>query len=183
MKTAKKIGFVVESDVDKAVVEALAPRLLGDSFHAYAVRLGGAIAVRWAYSTVLALLEEKQYPHVVLLLDADSTYKPEIERRGREIQAMLDEHDLDSDAVSVCLAVPEIEAWLLAEYEERPEERQDPKVALLQHIKARRLVAPLAADLARKLDIARARARSPSFDDFARTLERASRRLDQAPAA
>jgi hypothetical protein len=183
METARKIGFVVEGDVDKAVVETLAHRLLGDKFRAYAVRLGGSIAVRWAYSTVLTLLEEKRYPHVILVLDAGSTLEPQIERKRREIEAMLEEHRLGSEDVSVCFAVPAIEAWLLAEYEDRPEESQDPRGRLLNHIQERRLVSARAAELARTLDIAKARARSPSFDELVRTLERVAQMLDRAPAA
>ncbi len=178
-----KIGFVVEGDVDKAIVETLVPRLLGERFRAYAVRLGGSIAVRWAYSTVLTLLQEKHYPHVVLLLDADSSLKPQVDRKRREIEAMFEEHRLGSDDVSVCFAVPEIEAWLLAGYEDRPEESTDPKSKLMEHMRARRLVPARVIDVARTLDIEKARSRSPSFDEFVRTLERVAHRLDQAPAA
>ena len=183
MAMERRIGFVVEGDLDKAFVEALTPRLLGEAFRAYAVRIGGRMAVRWAYSTVLMLLEEKHYPHVVLLLDADTSLEPQIQRRRREIEEMLKEHHLAGEDVSVCLAVPQIEAWLLAEYEDRPEESKDPKRSLMEHLQANRLAPTMVNDLARTLDLAKARARSPSFDAFARTLERVAHKLDQAPAA
>lgn len=179
----QKLGFVVEGDIDKVVVETLGGRLLGDAVRPYAVRLGGSMAVRWAYSTVLALLEEKRYPHVVLVLDADSVRETEVDRKQREIVAMLAEHDIGTDEVSVCLAVPEIEAWLLAEFEARPDENNDPKRALMEHMQVRRLVAADIFKLARALDITRARARSPSFDEFARTVERVGAKLAQASAA
>jgi hypothetical protein len=183
IETERKIGFIVEGDVDKAVVETLARRLLGEAFRAYAVRLGGAIAVRWAYSTVLMLLEEKHYQHVVLVLDADSSIKAELDRKRREIQVMLDQHDLGSEVVSVCLAVPEIEAWLLAAYVDRPEESVDPRGDLATLLQVRRLLPEKAAEIARELDIKKARSRSPSFDEFARLLEALAERLRQAPAA
>jgi hypothetical protein len=176
----RKIGFVVEGDIDKVVVETLSHRLLGSAVRAYGVRLGGSMAVRWAYSTVLTLLEEKQYPHVVLLLDAGAVLEPEIDRKRKEIAAMLAEHDIGAEEVSVCLAVPQIEAWLLAEFEEHPEESEDPKQALMNRMNVRRLLPADVHQLARSLDIAKARSRSPSFDEFVRTLERVGTRLTRA---
>jgi Domain of unknown function (DUF4276) len=183
MVMEKKIGFVVEGDLDKVVVETIAHRLLDETFRAHAVRIGHRIAVRWVYSTVLALLEEKHYHHVILLLDADTSLDTEIERKERDIKAMFEEHHLDSDEVSVCFAVPEIEAWLLAEYEEHPEEIRDPKSRLVNHLGKRRPVPAVVIDLARTLDIAKARSRSPSFNAFVGTLERVAVSLSQAPAA
>jgi hypothetical protein len=179
----KKIGFVVEGSVDKALVEALAPRIFGAGFEVQAIRIGGAIALRWAYSTVLTLLEEKHCHHVILLLDAGAQEPSQIDRRKQQIVAMLEEHRLGSDDVSVCLAVPEIEAWLLAAYEERREERREPKAALLEHLGARRMLPDQAAEIARTLDIEKARTRSPSFDAFVRTLGGVAARFAQAPAA
>lgn len=132
---------------------------------------------------MLAKLREAARVGRVFVLDADSTLEPQIERKRREIEAMLEEHRLGSDDVSVCFAVPQIEAWLLAEYEDRPEGSQDPRGQLLQHVQERRLASARAAELARTLDIAKARGRSPSFDEFARTLESVAQRLDRAPAA
>ncbi|MFT3766617.1 MAG: hypothetical protein QM820_14050 [Minicystis sp.] len=161
----------------------LASRLLGEGFRAYAVRLGGAVALPWAYATVLMLLEEKHYPHVIMLLDADSNLEPQIDRKRHELEAMLEEHRLGSDEVTVCLAVPEIEAWLLAAYVERPEESRDPKGDLAKHLHARRVLPQQAAELARTLDIDVARRRAPSFDTFVRSLTQVAERLRQASAA
>lgn len=179
----KTIGFVVEGSIDKAVVEALTPRVTGGAHQAFAVRIGGRIALRWAYSTVLMLLEEKRCPHVVMLLDADSSIPSQVDRRRREIEAMLEEHHLGRDEVSVCFAVPEIEAWLLAAYEEAPEQNENPKLALARHLHARPRTPEEVADLAHTLDIELAIKRSPSFEEFVRTLRRIAERLAQAPAA
>jgi hypothetical protein len=179
----KTIGFVVEGNIDKMVVEALTPRVTGGAYRAQIVRIGGPIAVRWAYSTVLMLLEEKRCPHVVLLLDSDSAFPSQIERRRREVEAMLEEHRLGSDEVSVCLAVPQIEAWLLAAYEESPEEHENPKLALFKHLDAKARTPEGLAEVARSLDIEVASKRSPSFDQFVRILRRIAERLAQAPAA
>lgn len=179
----QKIGFVVEGSLDKVVVEALAPRIAGVPDKPHVVRIGGAIAVRWAYSTVLRLLEDKGCEHVILVLDADASLASQVEKRQQEIEAMLEEHRLGSDEVSVCLAVPEIEAWLLAAYDEHPDASPNPKAALSEHLGVPQVTDARCAELAQALDIEKARARSSSFDKFVRTLRRIVERSSQAPAA
>ena len=125
-----KIGFVVEGEVDKAFVEELARRVLSpklgqDELRVHAVRLGSEIALPWAYSSVLMLLEEKEYQHVLVVMDADTGRRSEAERKRHRIEDMMREHHLTKDEVSVCIAVPEIEAWLLAEYLPEPEKVAD----------------------------------------------------------
>jgi len=178
-----KIGFLVEGDVDKAVVEALASRILGPSFRPYAVRLGGEVALPWAYATVLSLLEEKHYPHVVLVLDADSTNPNEVERRQQTLQGSLARHHLGANEVTVCLAVPSIEAWLLAGQRADPERVLQPKEELRRLLGKLPLSVERATDLANALDLAIARQRAPSLDRFGATLERLATALRSGHAA
>ncbi len=189
MEPKWKIGFIVEGDTDKPIVEEIAQRVLSPRFGAvpfkvHAVRLGSEIALPWAYSSVLALLDESAYDHVVIVLDADSVRTTDVERKKRRIDEMMREHSLTSDEVSVCLAVPEIEAWLLTEDLEEPENHPDPKSKLEEKLQNRKLTAERAGQLAKELDITRDRKRSPSLEQFVSTLERlADKLLAQASAA
>jgi Domain of unknown function (DUF4276) len=183
MAMQNKIGFIVEDAVDKAVVETLALRLLGAEFSVYAVRIGDPIAVRWAYSTALTLLDKKDYDYVFVLLDADSSLDNQIEQKRRKVEAVFEQHGLGEEKLSVFFAVPEIEAWLLAAYVEQPELSRDPQADLAKHTGERRLLPEHAAQLARSLDLTRARARAPSLDKFARALEHMAKELRRAPAA
>lgn len=102
---AERIAFVVEGDTDKAVAEALARRvwrILPERMRT--VRLGGRAAVPWLWETVLTLLEEKGYDHVVVLLDADEEHDHADDALD-EIKAALASHHIDEKNVSVFLAV------------------------------------------------------------------------------
>jgi len=183
-----KIGFVVEGDVDKAVVEEIAQRILSmrlnsTPFKAYAVRLGGRLALRRAYSSVLALLDESEYDHVIVVLDADSARKDDVERITRQYEDMMRTHQLTPNEVSVCLAVPTIEAWLLPDTFIKPEEVNDPKYELLTKLGVPRLHGDRAQALASEVDIDKLRRRSPSFDKFAKTLEQVADKLMQPASA
>lgn len=183
-----KIGFVVEGDIDKAVVEEIARRILSmrlnsTPFKAYAVRLGGRLALRRAYSSVLALLDESEYDHVIVVLDADSARKDDVERTTRHYEDMMRAHQLTSDDVSVCLAVPTIEAWLLPDTFVKPEEVNDPKYELLTKLGVPRLHADRAQALASAVDLDKLRRRSPSFDKFAKALEHVADKLMQPASA
>src|SRR5262245_20125869 len=105
MNAISKIGFIVEGDSDKAIVEALGRRLLGKDFELFPVRLGNTIALPWAYATVLTLLEEKHCQHVILVLDADAVLERDVERKRCDIESMLIQHRLEKDEFTVCLAV------------------------------------------------------------------------------
>jgi ribosomal protein L30/L7E len=179
----QRIGFVVEGSTDKAIAEALALRIMGAQVEPYVIRIGGPIAWRWAHSTVLMLLEEKRCRHVVLLFDADAPQGPQVDRRRQEIEAMLDEHRLGKEEVSVCLAVQAVESWLLAAHDERPEEVAAPKAALLEHLGERSLTPEHSAELVGKLDIEKACDRSPSFSKFVSILRKVAEQSSQAPAA
>lgn len=184
-----KIGFIVEGDIDKAVVEAIARKVLSsrlepDSLKVHAIRLGSRIALPWAYSSVLALLDEHEYQHVIIVLDADTSLRPEVERKKRRIEDMMRDHDLTPNEVSVCLVVPEIEAWLLAKHLLEPEKESDPKSKLGENLPNGKLTIDRAGQLAKELDINTARKRSPSLENFVASLERlADKLLNQASAA
>lgn len=168
---AERIAFVVEGDADKAVAEALARRVwrvLPERMRT--VRLGGRAAVPWLWETVLTLLEEKGYEHVVVLLDADdqSEDPEDAADLAADIKAALASHHIDEKKVSVFLAVPVLEAWLLAGTDERPE-APDAKQRLRDLLG--RWSPDEAADVVKSLDLDRARRRSPSLDAFVAGLE------------
>ncbi|MEM9459234.1 MAG: DUF4276 family protein [Myxococcota bacterium] len=169
----ERIAFVVEGDADRDVAETLAKRVwaaLPERFHT--VRLGGRAAIPWLWNTVLTLLEEKDYEHVVVLLDADTIDGDEAYRRVAELEAELSKRQIAKESVSILLAVPELEAWLLAETEENPEVL-DAKQRLQQRMpKHQGKVSPnTLANLARTLNLPRARERSPSLNSFLAVLE------------
>ena len=184
METKTKIGFIVEGDTDKSVVETVARHLLGPNFHVHAVRLGGKAALPWAYATALRLLGDKGYAHIVVVLDADvSNDDPEtIERLAWQVRDQFRTHGLE-DSTSICIAVPSIEAWLLSAYVEQPEAVLDPKPDLVRHLGVPALSPEVAERAARALDLTLARSRSPNFDHFARTLEGLAMQHARAPAA
>lgn len=183
-----KIGFIVEGDIDKAVVEEIAQRILAmrlnsTPFKAYAVRLGGRLALRRAYSSVLALLDESEYDYVIVVLDADSTRNDDVERTTRQYEDMMRAHQLTQNEVSVCLAVPTIEAWLLPDTFGKPDEVADPKSELSANLGVPRLHADKARMLAKEVDIEKVRRRSPSFDKFAKALEHVADKLMRPASA
>jgi hypothetical protein len=169
---AQRIAFVVEGDPDKAVVEALAQRIWRvPSERIRTVRLGGRAAIPWLWDTVLTLLEDKGYDHVVVLLDAhDDEEDPEEAASAlvAEIKAELATHRIDEKRVSILLAVPVLEAWLLADREEQPEV-PDAKQRL--HGILGRWSPDKLAEMVRDLDLDKARRRSPSLDAFLAALE------------
>jgi hypothetical protein len=168
---AERIAFVVEGDHDKAVVEALAQRIWRvPPERMRTVRLGGRAAIPWLWDTVVTLLEEKGYDHVVVLLDADDDDEDSEEAAGlvAEIKAELANHHIDEKKVSVLLAVPMLEAWLLADTEEQPEVPDARK--RLRNLLGRWSPDKL-ADMVRNLDLDKARRRSPSLHMFLAELE------------
>jgi 5S rRNA maturation endonuclease (ribonuclease M5) len=169
----KKIGFIVEGDFDKEVIDTLAARLLGDRFHTHTIRLGGKAALPWVWSTVLDL-QARDYSHVIILFDADTSIESEVERQRREVEMDLRQHSAARNT-SLCIATPTIEAWLLANEPTQPGDRSDPKGAL-----QRRLRRPLqpgdGARLAEELDIEQARKNSRSFEQFFQALHALTKR-------
>ena len=169
LERAERIAFVVEGDTDKAVAEALAQRVWRiPPERMRTVRLGGRAAVPWLWETVLTLLEEKGYDHVVVLLDADDEDPEDADDGVAEIKAALVSHHIDEKSVSVFLAVPVLEAWILAGTDEQPEV-PDAKQRLLNLLG--RWSPDELADAVKSLDLEKARRRSPSLDAFVTGLE------------
>lgn len=183
MTMERKIGLVVEGDIDKVVVETLGRRVLGEGVRVYAVRQGGNLATRHTWATVQMLLDEKGYEHVIVLVDSDSILRREIDRKRAALEEQLAQHGFTDAETSVCTADPEVEAWLLTHFSEHPEESRDPKGEVARRIGRDPLTSEDAARIAEQIDLAAARRRSPSLDTFVATLERIARRSQHAPAA
>lgn len=165
MSDRRKIGFIVEGEVDRLIVEVFARRILGDAYLIYAVRLGGQAALPWAYVTAFKFVE-KDYEKIILLFDADTIDEDEIDRKRRQVEETMREHGME-EAVSVCVAVPEIEAWLLAGSSEKPEVPDARALLLKGAARDLETLRRLAGDL----DLEQARRRSPSLNHFLQVLE------------
>jgi len=182
------IGFLVEGESDQAVVEALAVRLmkrkLGDrEFFYNAVPMDGKSNLPWAHTIAVPMLEEDGYQHVIVVLDADTTHQGRAVHLRRNVEAMFARHQLGEDKVTVCLAVPAIEAWLLTAYEEHPDEVEDAKRKLCERLHVRTILPAQAAIAANKLDLDLARKRSQSFKEFADALTAIVDRLQKNASA
>lgn len=159
-----KIGFIVEGDTDKTVVEAIARKLLPSTMTFHTVRLGGKAALPTAFTSVIVILS-KGYDHVVLLFDADTTQEELVERQKQEVEASLARHGVASHC-TVCPVVRSIADWL---------EQGDPaggKVTVARPLslaeRADREAAIQRASEALDLDLLRQR--NPSFARFADVL-------------
>ena len=160
MKTKYKVGFIVEGDRDKLIVETLSHRILPAEFDFHSVRIGGKAGLYTAYTTVLLFLD-RDYQHTIIVFDKNESEDWLVPL----VEETLERYGLVDEA-TICPAVPAIEAWLLAEYEENPEQVANPKLALAAHLQLPELTLEVIANLAKKLDIAKARQRSESFDHF-----------------
>lgn len=171
MKTLS-LGFIVEGDTDKIIVETLAQRLLSHppiDFQFYTVRLGSKAALSSAYTTVWLFLE-KGYEHIVLLFDADTTNKDEVFYQKSRVEKTLLENHIELSKVVVCPVIPEIEAWLLAHYFEFPEEHLNSRTKLKQITQQNVLSPQVLRAIAEQVDLELLEQRSSSFAEFAHAL-------------
>ena len=171
-----KLAFFVEGDAEKDFVEALAPRVLGPNASVRVVRVGGKAAFSSTFFEAAQFLEAG-YASIFLLVDADTEIPEEIELQKQRLGEVFRRYGIE-DRVRICLAVPMLEAWLLAAYLKEPEGSTHPKRDLV------RLAGEAAHDvrsLAAKLPIDVARHRSKSFDEFVTSLEAFAPRKQGAP--
>lgn len=162
-----KLAFFVEGNTDKDFIEALVPRILGPTAQVRVVRVGGKAAFSSTFSEAAQFLEAG-YVSVFVIVDADTEIPSEIELQKQRLADVFRRYGLD-DRVRIYMAVPMIEAWLLAGHRENPEQSTHPKQDLARITggdtdeKIRTLAAQLPIDLARR--------RSKSFDEFIAGLE------------
>jgi uncharacterized protein DUF4276 len=162
-----KLVFFVEGDTDKAFLEAFVPRILGPKIAMRVVRVGGKSAFSSTFFEAAQFLEAG-YAAVFLLLDADTEIADEIDHQKRQLMEVFRRYGL-AEHIQIYMAVPMLEAWLLAAYRMHPEQSTHPKRDLARHVgpdagnKIGELAAALPIDLARR--------RSRSLDDFITGLE------------
>jgi len=162
-----KLAFFVEGDSDKAFVEALVPRVVGPSARVHVVRVGGKAAFSSTFFEAARFLEAG-YAQIFLVVDADTEIPTEIELQKQRLVDVFRRYGLE-DRVRICMAVPMLEAWLLAAYREDPERSTNPKRDLARFAGAdtsdriRTLAAALPIDVARR--------RAKSFDELVTGLE------------
>lgn len=162
-----KLVFFVEGNADKAFLEALVPRVLGPKAAMRVVRVGGKAAFFSTFFEAVQFLEAG-YASVFLLLDADTDIPEEIERQKRQLFEVFRRYGL-TERVQIHMAVPMLEAWLLAAYRAHPEQSTHPKRDLARY--AGPDAANRIGELAAALPIDLARHRSKSLDDFITGLE------------
>lgn len=162
-----KLAFFVEDDTDKDFVETLVPRILGPSARVRVVRVGGKAAFSSTFFEAAQFLEAG-YASVFLLVDADTEIPTEIDLQKQRLVDVFRRYGLE-DRVRICMAVPMLEAWLLAAYREDPERSTHPKRDLARFVgtDSSEGIRTLTAEL--KIDVARRRAKS--FDEFVTDLE------------
>jgi hypothetical protein len=131
------------------------------------VRVGGKTAFSSTFFEAARFLEAG-YAAVFLVVDADTEIPTEIELQKRQLLDVFHRYGLD-DRVRICMAVPMLESWLLAAYQEHPERSTHPQRDLARFAGADALdkIQSLAAAL--PIDVARRRSRS--FDDLVTGLE------------
>jgi hypothetical protein len=162
-----KLVFFVEGNLEKAFLEALVPRILGPKVAMRVVRVGGKAAFSSTFFEAAQFLEAG-YASVFLLLDADTEIPEEIDRQKRQLMEVFRRYGL-MDRVQIHMAVPMLEAWLLAAYRAHPEQSTHPKRDLARYVGAD--AASKIGELAAALPIEIARHRSRSLDDFITALE------------
>lgn len=159
-----KLAFFVEGDNDKAFIEALVPRIVGEHVVVHVVRIGAKFGFSSSFYEALEFLEAG-YEAIFVLMDADTEIVSEVARQRRELVEVFRRYAI-ADRVHVHMVVPMLESWLLAAYREDPERSTRPKQEL-----SRRAAGKEIATLAAELPIEQARARSKSFDAFVTGLE------------
>jgi hypothetical protein len=164
-----KLAFLVEGNRDKAFVETLVPRILGSRVQLRVVRVGGKAAFSSTFFEA-AQFAEAGYASIFLLVDADTEISSEIELQKQRLVEVFRRYGL-LDRVQIYMAVPMLEAWLLAGHRKHPEQSTHPKRDLARLIgkdvpeddDIRALAAALPIDVARR--------RAKSFDTFVAGLE------------
>lgn len=162
-----KLAFFVEGDADKDFVETLVPRVLGSGVSVRVVRIGGKAAFSSTFSEAAQFLEAG-YASIFLIVDADTEIPTEIDLQKQRLAEVFRRYGLEH-RVQIYMAVPMLEAWLLAAYQEDPERSTHPKRDLARFAgsdprnKIRMLTAQLPLDVARR--------RAKSFDEFITGLE------------
>lgn len=161
-----KLAFFVEGDADKAFVEGLVPRVLGPNAQVRVVRVGGKAAFSTTFLEAAQFLQAG-YDSIFLLVDADTEIPDEIEFQKQRLEEVFRRYGIE-ERVQIHIAVPMLEAWLLAAFREDPEQSTHPKRDLYkllgeEHVDYRALAAKLPIEVARR--------RSRSFDELVKGLE------------
>jgi hypothetical protein len=162
-----KVVFFVEGNTDKAFLEAFVPRVLGPKAAMRVVRVGGKPAFSSTFFEAARFLDAG-YASAFLLLDADTEIPEEIDRQKRQLFEVFRRYGL-TERVQIHMAVPMLEAWLLAAYRAHPEQSTHPKRDLARY--AGPDAGNRIGELAAALPIDLARRRSKSLDDFITGLE------------
>lgn len=131
------------------------------------VRVGGKSAFSSTFFEAAQFLDAG-YGSVFLLIDADTEIADEIDRQKQQLMDVFRRYGL-AEHVQIHMAVPMLEAWLLAAYRAHPEQSTQPKRDLARY--AGPDASNRIGELAASLPIEIARRRSKSLDEFVTGLE------------
>lgn len=177
----RRIGFIVDGDTDKLLVETLGRKVLSPLAPPpclATVRVYGSPWVRYIFPELSWLLE-KGCDKVLAVFDTETEDPREIDSLLAGLQVGLARWRM-LDKVDLVPVTPDITRWLLADnrlLEQVPgalelaahlREARDPRWSL-QHLSAESQA--VLETLISRLDPERLRAQEPSFDRFARALE------------
>jgi hypothetical protein len=182
------LGFVVEGEDDRQVVKCttavMAERRGLGPVHVPAIGLHGAPPEHLAASIARDLFNYGCHK-VLVLLDAGNTDQRKLEDRRLRLGSHL-LRDCPQHGIPVLFAVPELEAWLLADdegltnaYGPKPTDAPTDPKELLQ----RWTGGAEPNDILPHLDLDRMRAGNASFDEFCRAVEAALVAATEASSA
>jgi len=168
-----KLGFIVEGDSHKAILERLVPKLISASspIRCAFIRLGGRGALSTAYTSAIVLLGKK-YDHVFIIFDTYTGYPDAVAEQEERVAAGVRQFGLDED-VTVCPAVLQLESWLLAGLPDQDAKMFDPKSSLSAMLGKAYSGVDDGPGLADRIDIQLAEQRSLSFAKFAHAVRSA----------
>ncbi|MDM8549972.1 DUF433 domain-containing protein [Desulfobacterales bacterium HSG2] len=169
-----KLSFIVEDKVDKIIVGTLVHRILPSNIQIYTVTKGKS-HFHLNYITVFEFLD-KAYNHVIFLFDTDSADQVSVKQNVREYEREFRKHNLQR-WVTVCPVVPQIEAWLLGNYLERPEIYREPTAMLAEAMQVEKLTGEDMEKIAQAADIDRMKKRNASFSSFVELLQNLEEKL------
>ncbi len=167
-----KLGFIVADDKDEIIIEVLARRILPESVQFHIVPSKGFHS---AYITVFKFLE-KSYNHIIILFDTDSADQYSIEHRQQTYGEEIRKYKLQR-WVTFCPVVPQMEAWLLGNYIERPEIYRDPEKMLAETLQIKELTLDVMKEIAQTADIELMKKRNASFASFVDMLQNIEEKL------
>ena len=163
-----KIGFIVEGATDVTLITKLVTRLHPDIFMR-AIYVGGKSRFYSAHIGTVAFLR-KEYQHVFVLFDTDTTDSFNIEDQLRSFSQPFREYGLEKRATLIPI-IPEIEAWILSHFIKEIHPSTSPKAALRKILTDSPELPQDITKLVEHVDLSQMKANNQNFAEFVDELE------------